>query len=152
MGNGEYVISTDKTRLDVAMIHNYLSNRSYWAKGIPLDVLERSIELALCFGVYHAGQQVGFARVVSDFATIAYIGDLFILESHRGRGLGKRLVRSIMDHPDLQGLRLWLLGTQDAHGLYEKYGFQKMKDTPLLERFMVIRNPDVYSAAKDGSG
>jgi GNAT superfamily N-acetyltransferase len=144
-----YDISTDKERLDVAMIHDFLSNRSYWAKGIPLEVVRRSIEHALCFGVYHADAQVGFARVVTDFSTIAYIGDLFILEQHRGKGLGKRLVKTIMEHPGLQGLRLWLLGTQDAHGLYEKFGFRKLGETPLLERFMVIRDPDAYGAAKE---
>jgi GNAT superfamily N-acetyltransferase len=134
MNDGEYKVSTDKDRLDLDMVHDFLSNRSYWAVGISPEAVERSVENSLCFGVYCAGQQVGFARVVTDFATIAYIGDLFILEAHRGKGLGKRLVRTIMEHPDLQGLRLWLLGTQDAHGLYEKFGFKKLKDTPLLEK------------------
>ncbi len=133
------------------MIHDYLSRQSYWAKGIPRATVEQSIEHALCFGVYHQGSQVGFARVVTDFATIAYLGDVFILEPHHGKGLGKRLVKTVMEHPELQGLRLWLLGTQDAHGLYERYGFRKLKDTPLLERFMVIRNSDVYGRVAGGS-
>ncbi len=139
-----YEISTDKTRLDPVMIHDFLAHRSYWAKGIPLEVVERSIDHSLCFGVYRDGQQVGFGRVVTDQATVAYIGDVFILEPHRGRGLGRMLIGSMMAHPDLQGLRLWLLGTLDAHGLYERYGFRKLADSPLLERFMVIRDPDAY--------
>ncbi len=126
------------------MIHDFLANRSYWAAGIPLAVVKRSIDNALCFGVYHQDGQVGFARVVTDYATFAYLGDVFILESHRGRGVGKRLVKTIMEHPDLQGLRLWLLGTKDAHELYRKYGFKKLTETALMDRFMVIRNPDVY--------
>ncbi len=144
MNDNEYEISTDKARLDFAMIHDYLSNRSYWAAGVPLSVVKKSIESALCFGVYYQGRQVGFARVVTDYATTAYIGDVFVLEPYRGRGLGKRLVRTILDHPELQGLRLWLLGTKDAHGLYGKFGFKKVAETPLLDRFMVIRNSDVY--------
>ncbi len=144
MNDNEYEISTDKARLDLAMIHDYLSNRSYWALGVPLSVVKESIENALCFGVYYQGRQVGFARVVTDYATTAYIGDVFVLEPYRGRGLGKRLVRTILDHPELQGLRLWLLGTKDAHGLYGKFGFKKVGETPLLDRFMVIRNSDVY--------
>ncbi|MDH4162543.1 MAG: GNAT family N-acetyltransferase [Nitrospirota bacterium] len=149
--DASFEISADKGWLDVAMIHDFLSNRSYWAKGVPRATIERSVENALCFGVYCGGQQVGFARVVTDFATIAYLGDVFILEPHRGKGLGKRLVRAIMDHPELQGLRLWILGTQDAHELYRKFGFHKLKETPLLERFMVIRNPDVSGRGAGGS-
>lgn len=91
MNEKEYEISTDKKLLDLAMIHDFLANQSYWAKGIPFEVMKKSIENALCFGVYHQGQQVGFARVVTDYATIAYVGDVFILEPYRGRGLGKRL-------------------------------------------------------------
>ncbi len=144
MKSGAYEISTDKTRLDLAMIHDYLAKRSYWAEGIPLEVVKRSIEHALCFGVHHEGRQVGFARVITDHATVAYVGDVFILEGYRGRGLGKRLLKAITSHPALQGLRLWLLGTMDAHGLYEQYGFRRLADSPLLDRFMVIRNPDAY--------
>lgn len=147
MTEQEFEISMDKTRLDLALIHNFLANRSYWAEGIPLFVVKKSIENALCFGMYHQGKQVGFARVVTDFATIAYVGDVFILEAYRGRGLGKRLVKAVMDHPDLQSLRLWLLGTKDAHELYRKFGFQRVVETPLLDRFMIIRNSDVYKGA-----
>ncbi|MGE5173536.1 MAG: GNAT family N-acetyltransferase [Betaproteobacteria bacterium] len=144
MSEQEYEISTDKARLDLAMIHDFLSNCSYWAAGVPLLVVKKSIENALCFGVYHRGRQVGFARVVTDFATFAYLGDVFIIEPYRGRGLGKRLVKTIMDHPELQGLRLWLLGTKNAHELYRKYGFKKVAETPLVERLMAIRDPDAY--------
>lgn len=144
MNEQDYEISTDKTRLDLEMIHEFLANRSYWSAGVSFSVMEKSIENSLCFGVYDKGKQVGFARVVTDFATIAYMGDVFILEHYRGRGLGKKLVKTIMDHPELQGLRLWLLGTKDAHDLYTKYGFQKVAETPFLDRFMVIRNADVY--------
>lgn len=144
MNEKEYEISTDKKRLDLAMIHDFLAKESYWAKGIPFEVMKKSIENALCFGVYHEGRQVGFARVVTDCATIAYLGDVFILESHRGRGLGKRLIKTIVDHTDLAGLRLWFLGTRDAHDLYRKYGFKKITETPAVERFMTILNPDVY--------
>ena len=144
MNEEDYEISTDKTRLDLEMIHDFLTNRSYWSAGVPFSVVEKSIENSLCFGVYDQGRQVGFGRVVTDFATIAYVGDVFILEHYRGRGLGKKLVKTIMDHPELQGLRLWLLATKDAHDLYRKYGFQKVAETPFLDRFMVIRNPNVY--------
>lgn len=144
MDNNEYTISTDKMQLDLAMIHNFLSNESYWAKSIPLGVVKKAIEHALCFGVYHQSKQVGFARVVTDYATTAYIGDVFILEPYRGKGLGKRLLKTIIDYPELAGLRLWLLGTKDAHDLYRKYRFKKVAETPAAERFMAILNPDAY--------
>ncbi len=145
MSSDAYEISTDKARLDLEMIHDFLANRSYWAAGIPLDVVKKSIENALCFGVYHQGKQVGFARVITDYATTAYVGDVFILEPCRGRGLGKRLVKTIVSHPELEGLRLWFLGTKDAHELYEKYGFKKVAETPsVMERLMAILNPDIW--------
>lgn len=144
MNEKEYEIDTNKKRLDLAMIHDILANESYWAEGIPFEVMERSIECSLCFGVYNQGRQVGFARVVTDYATTAYVGDVFIIESCRGRGLGKRLVKAIIDHPELAGLRLWFLGTRDAHGLYEKYGFRKITELPAVERFMTILNRGVY--------
>jgi GNAT superfamily N-acetyltransferase len=144
MNEDEYEISTDKKRLDHAMIHDFLANESYWAKGIPLEVMEKSIKNSLCFGVYHQGRQVGFARVVTDYATTAYVGDVFVIESYRGRGLGKRLIKAIVDHPELEGLRLWFLGTRDAHDLYRKYGFKKVTETPAMERLMAILNPEVY--------
>jgi len=144
MNEDEYEISTDKKKLELSMIHNFLANESYWAKGIPFEVMERSIANSLCFGVYHQGRQVGFARVVTDYATTAYVGDVFIIEPYRGRGLGGRLVKTIIDHPELEGLRLWFLGTKDAHELYRKYGFKKIAETPAMERLMAILNPEVY--------
>ena len=133
---GEYTLSTDDTRLDVALIHSFLSERAYWAKGRTRAAIERSIANSLAFGVYRADRQVGFARVITDYATFAYLADVFILEEERGRGLGKLLLATIVQHPELQGLRHWLLATQDAHGLYRQYGFSELKQPDLwLERF-----------------
>jgi GNAT superfamily N-acetyltransferase len=117
-------ISTDKARLNVPVIHRFLSEESYWARHIPLEVVARSIANSLCFGVYDEGQQVGFARVVTDYATFGYLADVFILPSHRGQGLSKQLMASIMQHEALQGIRRMMLVTQDAHGLYRQFGFQ----------------------------
>ncbi len=127
-------ISDDPARLDLDVICGYLSTESYWATGRPREVIERSIAHSLPFGLYDGAAQVGFARVVTDRATFAYLADVFVLSSHRGRGLSKRLVAAILAHPELQGLRRWLLVTRDAHGLYARFGF-----TPLPEpaRFMV---------------
>jgi GNAT superfamily N-acetyltransferase len=137
----DFLISTDRKQLDVDVIHGFLTN-CYWAKGIPRYIVARSIEHALCFGVYDAeGAQVGFARVISDFATIAYVGDVFVLETHRGRGLGKWLMECIVAHPELQGLRRWILTTRDAHGLYSQVGFTPVK---WPERFMELFQADVY--------
>ena len=138
---GDFAISTSRERLNLDVIHEFLTN-CYWAKGIPREVVARSIENALCFGVYDGtGAQVGFARVISDFATIAYVGDVFVLETHRGRGLGKWLMQCITQHPALQNLRRWILTTRDAHGLYAQMGFAAVKRP---ERFMEIHRPDVY--------
>jgi GNAT superfamily N-acetyltransferase len=133
-------ISTDPARLDPGAIHAYLS-RSYWAAKIPREIVARSIANSLCFGVYDAGRQVGFARVVTDRATYAYLADVYILESHRGRGLGVRLMEQVMAHPDLQGLRRWGLVTQDAHGLYRKFGFEPLAHP---ERYMEIARKGLY--------
>ena len=173
---GEFVISTDRSRLDLDVVHKFLTN-CYWAKGIPREVVTRSIENSLCFGIYHGGDtkfprlakearrgaptpgadtkspllpkpgrsgasaQVGFARVISDFATIAYLGDVFILEAYRGRGLSKWLMQCIMEHPAVQGLRRWILLTRDAHGLYSQFGFTAVKAPEL---YMELHRPDVY--------
>ena len=137
---GQFRISTDKRLLDRALIHRFLTS-CYWAKGIPRETVERSIENSLCFGIYRGKEQVGFARVISDFATYAYIGDVFIIEAFRRRGLGKLLMKSIMEHPDLQGLRRWSLVTKDAHGLYAQFGFQPVKSP---ERHMEIFDRQVY--------
>jgi GNAT superfamily N-acetyltransferase len=139
-----YSISTDPARLDLPMITEYLAN-SYWAEGIPLEVVERAVKGSLSFGVYDNARQVGFARVVTDAATFAYLADVFVLESHRGRGLARWLMEVIMSHPDLQGLRRFTLATRDAHGLYEKFGF-----TPLVrpEGHMEIMRRGIYLGAK----
>jgi GNAT superfamily N-acetyltransferase len=136
-----YLISTHRARLDLNAIHGFLAS-CYWAKGIPREVVARSIEHSLCFGIYEGGgAQVGFARVVSDFATVAYLGDVFVLESHRGRGLSKWLMQCVMEHPALQNLRRWILLTRDAHGLYSKFGFTPVKAP---ERYMELHQPNVY--------
>ena len=142
---GEFLISTDPARLDLEVIHGFLTN-CYWAKGIPREVVARSIEHSLCFGIYDgSGAQVGLARVISDFATIAYVGDVFVLDTHRGRGLGKWLMQCITRHPPLQNLRRWILTTRDAHGLYSQVGFTPVKSP---ERFMELHRPDVYEIRK----
>jgi GNAT superfamily N-acetyltransferase len=137
---GEYYISTDKSRLDLAVIHNFLTT-SYWAAGIPIETVKKSLEHSLNFGVYEEGKQVGFARVITDYATFAYIGDVFILEGYRGQGLSKWLMQVIADHAELQGLRRWVLLTRDAHGLYRKTGFTEPVNP---ERYMEKIFPDVY--------
>ena len=139
------VVDSDPERLDVAVVHGFLTD-SYWAKGIPVETVRRSIRNSLCFGLYEGSRQIGFARVVTDRATFAYLADVFVLESHRGRGLALRLMDAVTSHPSLQGLRRWVLATQDAHGLYAKYGF-----TPLAapERFMERHDPTVYGAATE---
>lgn len=137
---GEFLVSTDRTLIDVDLVHDFLTN-SYWANGIPREVFVRSIENALCFGMYEDRQQIGFARVISDFATYAYIGDVFVVESHRGRELGTFLMECIMKHPELQGLRRWSLVTRDAHGLYKKFGFEALKKP---QNYMEIVDARVY--------
>ncbi len=119
---GEFSISTAKARLDVDVIHAFLSERSYWAGGRPRTLVEKTIQNSLCFGVYNSDGQVGFARVVSDYATFAWLCDVFIIENFRGLGLGKWLIESVVEHPELQGLKIFLLVTQDAHEMYRKYG------------------------------
>ena len=137
---GEFAVTTDSSRFDEDMIHRVL-HESYWAKGIPRDVVARSIRNSLCFAVLKRREQVGFARVVTDYVTFAYLADVFILDAYRGRGLAKFLMQCITRHPQLQGLRRWTLATRDAHGLYAQFGF-----TPLAnqDRWMELHNPDVY--------
>jgi GNAT superfamily N-acetyltransferase len=136
-----YIISTDRTRLDAALVHRYLSGDSYWARGVPLEVVERAIQNSLCFGLYEHDRQVGFARVVTDAATFGYLADVFIVSDHRGRGLGKQLIAAVMAHPDLQGLRRFMLATRDAHGLYRHFGFTEPRNPQVL---MERHDPDVY--------
>ena len=138
---GEFMISTSGERLNLDVIYEFLIN-CYWAKGISREVVERSIAHSLCFGIYDgAAAQVGFARVVSDFSTVAYLGDVFVLESHRGRGLSKWLMECVVQHPALQNLRRWILLTRDAHGLYSQFGFTPVKAP---ERYMELHRPNVY--------
>ena len=139
----EYEISTDPNRLDIDTIYNFLAKDSYWSPGIPRPVVERAIENSLSFGVYHSTGQVGFGRIITDKSTFALLADVFILEPHRGKGLSKRLMRCIMDHEDLQGLRRWLLLTSDAHDLYRQFGFEDLANT---WRFMEILRADIYAS------
>jgi GNAT superfamily N-acetyltransferase len=141
--NGEYRISTDRKQLDLTVIHAFLKT-AYWCEGVSVGVIQRSIENSLCFGIYKGDSQVGFARVITDYATFAYIGDVFVLESHRGRGLSKWMMKMIVEHPELQGFRRWLLATRDAHGLYEQFGFNPLKSP---DRFMERWNPNIYKKA-----
>ncbi len=136
-----YEISTDQDRLDVEVVFRFLSEESYWSPGIPRDVVERSINNSLCFGVYHGEVQVGFARIVTDKATFALVADVFIVEAHRGKGLSKWLLHEVMGHPDLQGLRRLLLLTSDAHSLYAQFGFTEIGNP---WRFMEVLHPDAY--------
>ncbi|HEV7701620.1 MAG TPA: GNAT family N-acetyltransferase [Pyrinomonadaceae bacterium] len=138
---GEYEIDTDKRRLDIAGIHRFLSTESYWAKNRTLEQTLTAIENSLCFGVYRSREQVGFARLVTDKATFAYLGDVYILETHRGQGLSKWLMQTIVEQPDTRHLRRWLLATRDAHGLYEQYGFAQLV---FPERWMERTAPDAY--------
>jgi GNAT superfamily N-acetyltransferase len=142
----QYEISTERGRLEIALIHDFLAS-SYWARGIPRDVVEKSIRNSLCFGAFHGGRQVGFARVITDYTAIAYIADVFVVPEHRGRGVAKMLMRAIVGHPELQGLRRLLLATRDAHGLYAQFGFQPLAHP---EDFMTIHKPDVYREGNTG--
>ena len=136
-----YTISTDSTRMDLDLIHNVLS-QSYWARNIPKETVAHSIANSLCFGVYgEKAGQVAFARAVTDSATFAYIGDVFVVEGHRGKGIGKWLMQYVKEHTQLQGLRRILLATRDAHGLYAQLGFKPLADPDI---FMELWNPDVY--------
>jgi GNAT superfamily N-acetyltransferase len=139
-----FIISTNRSLLDIAVVHHYLSIESYWAKNIPLATVKTSINNSLCFGVYDAGEQIGFARLVTDMATFAYLADVFIVEAYRGRGLSKWLIQIIQAHPELQNLRRWMLGTKDAHGLYVQFGWQGLSEE-VSKRFMQRHNPNVYN-------
>lgn len=139
---GEFLITTDKSRLDLGAIHAYLV-RSYWAEGIPRETVERAVQGSLCFGVFRGERQIGFARIISDCATYAYLADVYILEEFQGQGLGKWLMDCIRKHPSLQGLRRWGLSTRDAHGLYRQYGF---KELAFPDRMMEILHLDIYKS------
>jgi GNAT superfamily N-acetyltransferase len=149
--SADYVISTDKSRLDIDAMHAFLT-RSYWSPGVTRALIERFVANSLCFGVYHRGApaetQVGFARAVTDKTTFAYLADVYILEAHRGQGLSKRLVRYILDHRDLQGLRRFMLATKDAHTLYQQFGFQALSTPSLM---MEIVDPAMLARLRSTS-
>lgn len=151
-----YLISTDRANLNIALIHDYLSNQSYWATGRTIEVVRLSIENSLCFGLYQTSPegspegdlqgndaQIGFARVVTDYATFAWLADVFVLEAHRGRGLGKWLIEVIIAHPDLQEFRRWVLATKDAHELYRRVGFRELHRP---ERWMERPDPNMQES------
>lgn len=142
----EFTLTTDKTRIDIAFVHAFLS-RSYWAENIPVEIVQQSIEGSLCFCLLHQTGQIGFARVITDGATFGYLADVFIDEAWRGKGLSKWMMEIIIQHPALTGLRRLLLATRDAHGLYEQFGF---KPVPNPESFMQIHRPGVYWSPKGG--
>ena len=134
-------ISTDRRRLNIELIHRFLVEESYWARERTLEQTAKAIEHSICFGVYDGERQVAFARVVSDRATFAYLGDVFVIVEYQGCGIGKMLMEAIVAHPELQGLRRWVLATRDAHTLYEKYGFTPLKHP---ERWMELASPNAY--------
>ncbi|WP_271785438.1 GNAT family N-acetyltransferase [Aquimarina algiphila] len=138
----EFCISTDKSKLDINAIHDFLSTKAYWCLNIPKEKVEISIKNSICFGLYKKNKQIGFARVITDFSTIAYLGDVYILEEYRGKGLSKWLIKTIMDFPKLEGLRRWILLTGDAHELYRKYGWTDLADS---SKWMELHNKNVYS-------
>jgi GNAT superfamily N-acetyltransferase len=140
---GEYLITTERSRLDVPFIHNFLSNESYWAVGRNIEVVKRTIDNSLCFGIYREAEQVGFARVVTDFATFAWLADVFVVPEHRRRGLAKWLMEVILAHPELQGFRRWVLATKDAQSLYAQFGFIPLHRP---ERWMERPDPNMQES------
>ena len=138
--SGAYRVTTERKQFDDVAIHAYLTT-SYWSPGVPLDVVKRALDHSVCFGLFQGDAQVGLARAVTDRATFAYLADVYVLDDHRGQGLGKFIMTCVLDHPDLKSLRRMMLGTKDAHGLYANYGFTPLK-TPA--RFMERHDPDVY--------
>ena len=138
---GEFSVSTDREKLDLAFLHGFLSKEAYWCLNIPFDRVKKSVENSLNFGLYHNDRQIGYARVITDYSTIAYLGDVFVISEYRGKGLSKWLMQQVMDHPDLQGLRRWLLLTADAHELYKKFGWLPIAKP---EVYMELFNRDVY--------
>lgn len=133
-----FIITTDKSKLQIEVVHGFLK-QSYWAKNIPSGVIEKAIQNSLCYGLFIGDNQIGFARVMTDYATFAYIADVFILEQHRGIGLSKWLMECILSHPELQAIRTWMLKTRDAHGLYSKFGFNQPEEPELIMEKKVVR-------------
>ena len=147
---GSYVLSSNPGRMDIAAIHNFLKS-SYWSKDIPREIVERAVTNSLSFGIFHENEQIGFARVITDKATFAYLCDVYVLESYRGQGLGSWLMESVMQHPEMQSLRRFGLVTKDAHELYRRFGFSELKNPA---GHMEIHHPDIYCSHKllDGKG
>lgn len=143
--DGDVLISTDKARIDVPLVFDFLHNRAYWSKGVPRERVERGIEHAMCFGAYREGAQLGFARVITDITTMAYICDLFVVEAARGQGIGKKIMRAILAHPELQTIRRFMLATHDAHELYSRFGF-----TPLSHPEYMMERLAQPAAPKGG--
>lgn len=141
----DYLVTCDRSRIQTDLVTGFLAD-SYWAAGIPEDVVRRSIEGALCFSLFDGERQIGFARVITDFATFGYLADVFVLPEYRGAGLGIWLVECVMAHPGLQGFRRWMLGTRDAHSLYARFGFTPMRNP---DRFMEKHNPNAYRAGAE---
>jgi len=139
---GDISLTTDKALLQIPVMHDFLANRSYWAKNIPIETVQKAAENSLTFALLHNGAQIGYARVVSDFATVAYLGDVYVLPAFRGQGLSKWMMETIMAHPDLQGLRRWILLTADAHGLYEQFGWTAVNNPA---RYIEQWTQNVYS-------
>lgn len=137
----DFTITTDKSKMDIVAIHDFLSKYSGWSDNIPFERVKTSIDNSLNFGLFHNGKQIGFARIISDFSTIAYLGDIYVLDIYRGQGLSKKLMDAVIKHPNLQGLRRWILLTSTADWLYEKYGFRKL---PKPELYMELFDPNVY--------
>jgi N-acetylglutamate synthase-like GNAT family acetyltransferase len=140
-----FKITTDKSKIDIVAIHDFLSKHSGWSDNIPFESVKTSINNSLNFGLFHNNKQIGFARVISDFSTIAYLGDIYVLDDYRGQGLSKKLMDVVIRHPNLQGLRRWILLTSTADWLYEKYGFTKL---PKPELYMELFDPNIYKADK----
>ena len=139
-----FCISTDKTKLDLKAVHHFLSTQSYWCLNIPYEKVEQAAANSLCFGLYHNEQQIGYARIITDYATVAYLGDVYVLPAYRGHGLSKWLMQTIMAHPQLQGLRRWILATKDAHGLYKQFGWVPLANP---EKWMEVHNSNAYTTA-----
>ena len=140
---GDYLVSDDSSKVSIDAVHRFLSEESNWSKRIPRAIVEKSVANSMCFALLKGDEQIGFARLITDRATIAYLGDVYVLKDHRGKGLSKWLMECVMSHPDLQNLRRWILVTGDAHGLYSRYGFDQLAAP---DRYMEKHDPAVYAA------
>jgi len=140
-----FFITTDRSKLDLPFIHHFLSQEAYWSKNIPFDRVQQAADHSLNFGLFYQDRQIGYARVITDYATIAYLGDVFIIPEFRGQGLSKWLLQNIMQHPGVQGLRRWILLTSDAHGLYQQFGWTEIASPA---KWMEKHDPEVYTKNK----